>query len=34
MKLERISFGERVAEQESEKLSNYFVKTQQWESHL
>lgn len=32
MKLEKISFGERVAEQESEKLSNYFVKTQQWES--
>ncbi len=32
MKLERISFGERVAEQESERLSNYFVKTQQWES--
>lgn len=32
MKLEKISFGERVAEQESEKLSNYFIKTQQWES--
>ncbi|MEY7272792.1 P-loop ATPase, Sll1717 family, partial [Citrobacter koseri] len=32
MKLDKISFGERVAEQESEKLSNYFVKTQQWES--
>ncbi|MEI7176200.1 P-loop ATPase, Sll1717 family [Pectobacterium carotovorum] len=32
MKLEKISFGERIAEQESEKLSNYFVKTQQWES--
>ncbi|WP_284966748.1 P-loop ATPase, Sll1717 family [Enterobacter cloacae] len=32
MRLEKISFGERVAEQESEKLSNYFVRTQQWES--
>ncbi|MDI7418209.1 P-loop ATPase, Sll1717 family [Cronobacter turicensis] len=32
MNLENISFGERVAEQESERLSNYFVKTQQWES--
>ncbi|MCL6406973.1 hypothetical protein EXT70_15020 [Dickeya dadantii] len=32
MKLDKISFGERVAEQESERLSNYFVKTQQWES--
>lgn len=32
MKLENISFGERVAEQESDRLSNYFVKTQQWES--
>lgn len=32
MRLEKISFGERVAEQESERLSNYFVKTQQWES--
>lgn len=29
MELDKISFGERVAEQESEKLSNYFVKTQQ-----
>lgn len=32
MRLEKISFGERVAEQESEKLSNYFIKTQQWDS--
>lgn len=32
MKLDKISFGERVAEQESDKLSNYFIKTQQWES--
>lgn len=32
MNLNNISFGERVAEQESEKLENYFVQTQQWES--
>jgi hypothetical protein len=32
MNLQNISFGDRVAENESENLSNYFVKTEQWES--
>lgn len=34
MLLDDISFGDRVAENESEKLSKYFVKTAQWNSLL
>lgn len=30
MDLENVSFGDRVAENESERLANYFVSTQQW----
>jgi hypothetical protein len=32
MDLQNISFGDRVAENEAKSLSNYFVKTEQWES--
>ena len=32
MDLDNISFGDRVAENESDKLSNYFISTQQWHS--
>ncbi|QPK61888.1 hypothetical protein IVG45_13555 [Methylomonas sp. LL1] len=32
MDLQGISFGDRVAENEADKLSTYFVKTEQWES--
>ncbi|MGY6277645.1 P-loop ATPase, Sll1717 family [Methylomonas sp. MgM2] len=32
MDLQGISFGDRVAENEADKLATYFVKTEQWES--
>jgi len=31
MELQNITFGDRVAENEAEKLSNYFVQTEQWD---
>lgn len=34
MDLTGVSFGERVAENESERLADYFVKTEQWDSLL
>ncbi len=32
MDLAKVSFGDRVAENESAQLSGYFVKTEQWNS--
>lgn len=34
MDLTGVSFGDRVAENESARLSSYFVKTEQWNSLL